>query len=227
MILNSAGEGILGLDLQGNHTFVNPAAARMLGYEIEELIGRHSHTIWHHSKVDGSPYPEEECPIYAVHRSGAVHTKDNDVFWRKDGTSFPVRYTNTPIIEDGNIIGAVVSFRDITDRKQVQESLRESEEKYRLLFEGESDAILVFDGPSRRIIDVNPAALNLYGYSREEFLKMQLKDVAAEPEESEKTFQSLPAAGYRRIYILLCCAGYSERQRQRYLGDLPSCYACA
>jgi PAS domain S-box-containing protein len=80
-------------------------------------------------------------------------------------------------------------IQNLAERKRAEEELRESEEKYRLLFEGESDAILVFDGPSRRIIDVNPAALNLYGYSREEFLNMQLKDVAAEPEESEKTFQ--------------------------------------
>jgi PAS domain S-box-containing protein len=189
LILQSAGEGILGLDLEGNQTFVNPAAAKMLGYEIEELIGQPSHIMWHHSKPDGSPYPAEKCPIYGAYKDGTIHSRDDEVFWRKDGTSFPVRYTSTPIWEADKLTGAVIVFRDITERKQAQEALRESEERYRLLFEGESDAILVFDGPSRRIIDVNPAALNLYGYSREEFLNMQLKDVAAEPEESEKTFQ--------------------------------------
>lgn len=83
LILNSAGEGILGVDLQGNHTFVNPSAARMLGYEDEELIGRHSHTIWHHLKADGSPYPEKECPIYAAYKDGAVHHVRDEVFGKK------------------------------------------------------------------------------------------------------------------------------------------------
>ena len=73
LILCSAAEGILGLDLQGNHTFVNPAAARMLGYEVEELLGRLGHSTWHHTKPDGSPYPEEECAISAAHREGTVH----------------------------------------------------------------------------------------------------------------------------------------------------------
>jgi len=126
LILNSAGEGIFGLDKQGRHTFVNPSAARMLGYEVEELTGQHSHAIWHHSKADGSPYPEEECPIYSAYQDGSVQHVRNEVFWKKDGTSFPVAYTSTPIIEDGNIVGAVVTFRDITQRKLAEAELRQS-----------------------------------------------------------------------------------------------------
>ena len=129
LILNSAGEGILGLDLQGRHTFVNPSAARMLGYEIEELIGQKSHPIWHYSRADGSPYPQEECKIYAAYRDGAVHTENDEVFWRKDGTSFPARFTSTPILEDGKLVGAVISFRDITERKQAEEKIRKLNEE--------------------------------------------------------------------------------------------------
>ena len=111
------------MDLQGNHTFVNPAAARMLGYEAEELLGRPSHSTWHHTKPDGSPYPKEECEIYAAYRDGAVHRSSIEVFWRKDGTSFPVEYASTPIYEQGRLAGAVVTFADITERKQAEEEL--------------------------------------------------------------------------------------------------------
>ena len=123
LILGSTAEGILGLDLQGNHTFVNPAAARMLGYEVEELIGRPSHSLWHHTKSDGSPYPMEECPIYAAYQDGAVHRIATEVFWRKNGSSFSVEYESTPIYERGRLAGAVVTFTDITERQCVQTAL--------------------------------------------------------------------------------------------------------
>lgn len=125
LILTSADEGILGLDLDGNHTFVNPSAARLLGYESWELIGNSSHEMWHHSRADGTPYPKEECPIYKAYKDGIVHRVRDEVFWRKDGTSFPVAYTSTPIIEKGKLVGAVVTFRDITDRKRAEEERKE------------------------------------------------------------------------------------------------------
>jgi len=124
LVLNAAGEGILGLDIHGNHTFVNPAAAQLLGYAVDELISRHSHTTWHYKKADGSPYPMEECPIYATYKNGEVYRITEEVFWRKDGTSFPVEYNTTPIIEDEKIIGTVVTFNDISGRKQMEEELR-------------------------------------------------------------------------------------------------------
>ncbi len=124
LILNSASEGIFGLDLNGSHTFVNSAAAQMLGYRVRELIGKDSHEIWHHSKADGSPYPEEECPIYSVCKDGIIRRVKDEVFWRKDGTSFPVAYASTPILEGGKLIGAVVTFTDITKRKREEEELR-------------------------------------------------------------------------------------------------------
>jgi len=129
LILNAAGEGIFGLDIYGKHTFVNPAAAQMLGYAVHELIGKHSHALWHYKKTDGSPYPEEECPIYAAYKDGGVHHRDDEVFWRKDGTFFPATYTTTPIIENGKVTGAVVTFRDITERKHMEESLKLDEER--------------------------------------------------------------------------------------------------
>lgn len=118
LILQAAGEGVFGLDTQGITTFVNPVAARMLGYEPEELIGKRHHDLVHYSRPDGKPYPSEQCPIYAAFKDGTIHTNvDDEVFWRKNGTSFPVEYTSTPIIENDMILGAVITFRDITDRK--------------------------------------------------------------------------------------------------------------
>ena len=119
-ILESAGEGICGIDVQGRFVFVNSAAARMLGYRVEELIGHTCHPVWHHSQSDHSPYPEEECPICAGYTHGLASRGDDQRFWRKDGTSFPVQYVSSPAYEDGDLTGAVVVFRDITRRKQAE-----------------------------------------------------------------------------------------------------------
>ncbi len=127
MILDSAGEGIYGLDKQGHTTFANEAAAKMIGWGLEDLIGKSQHAVLHHSKPDGSPYKVTECPIYAAINDGKIHTVDDEVFWRKDGSSFPVEYTSTPIRgEDGELLGAVVIFRDITRRKESELALKEA-----------------------------------------------------------------------------------------------------
>jgi len=133
-ILDSAGEGIYGLDTEGNTTFVNPAAAEILGWTVEELIGKPQHAIIHHTHANGDPYTREECPIYAAFTDGEVHRKDDEVFWRRDGTSLPVEYVSTPIRdEDGELAGAVVSFIDITRRKQQQEALERALEEVKAL----------------------------------------------------------------------------------------------
>lgn len=130
LILNFAGEGILGVDLQGKITFVNPAAARMARMEVQELIGQQHHEIVHHTRIDGTPYPEAECPINAVSRDGQVRRADNEVFWRPDGTNFPVEYTSTPIRdEQGELLGAAVVFKDITERKRAEAEIRQLNEE--------------------------------------------------------------------------------------------------
>ncbi len=124
LLLTSAGEGIFGIDLSGNHTFVNPAAATMLGYEVDELIGMNSHSTIHHSRPDGNAYPEHACPIYSAYKNGLEHSAESDLFWRKDGSSFPVRYISTPIRKGNEITGAVVTFVDITESKRAEAELK-------------------------------------------------------------------------------------------------------
>jgi formate hydrogenlyase transcriptional activator len=126
LILNAAGEGIYGIDLDGCATFVNPAAAAMTGHGIHELLGQPMHDIVHHSHSDCSAYPRQECPIYAAFRDGLVRHVGDEVFWRKDGTSFAVEYTSTPIFSHSKLVGAVVVFRDITLRRQTEERLRQA-----------------------------------------------------------------------------------------------------
>ena len=129
LILQSAGEGIYGLDNKGHTTFVNRAAAEMVGWELEELVGKSQHAVIHHTKPDGDPYDAKDCPIYAAFKDGAVHHVDTEVFWRKDGSCFPVEYISTPIkSEKGELLGAVVSFKDITRRKQAEKALKKSNE---------------------------------------------------------------------------------------------------
>jgi len=123
LILKSAGEGICGLDVHGNTTFVNPAAARMTGFTVAELVGTAQHDAIHHSRPDGTPYPREACPIHAPLEGDETRSGADEVFWRKDGTAFPIEYISTPIREAGQLVAAVLTFKDITERKQAEATL--------------------------------------------------------------------------------------------------------
>src|SRR5262249_34067672 len=120
LILESAGDGICGVDREGNTTFVNAAGARMLGYEPAEIIGRPLHEVVRHSRANGAPYRADECPSCAALQAGGVRQVADEVFWHKDGVSIPVEYVSTPIREHDEIVGAVVAFRDITERRAVE-----------------------------------------------------------------------------------------------------------
>lgn len=126
LILEAAGEGIYGVNAEGETTFVNPAAASMLGWDAGELVGKDMHTTVHHSHSDGSHYHNHDCPIYAAFRDGAVHEVADEVFWRKDGSFFFVEYTSTPIHDRGVVVGAVIVFRDITQRREAEMRLRDA-----------------------------------------------------------------------------------------------------
>ncbi|PSB06885.1 histidine kinase [Pleurocapsa sp. CCALA 161] len=117
LILNSAGEGIYGLDLKGRITFINPAAAQILGYDVKELQNQPMQEIVNHSTAEGIVYPWSKNPIYQTIQTGKVHHVTNEIFTHKDKSSFPVEYVSTPILEKEQIVGAVVIFKDITERQ--------------------------------------------------------------------------------------------------------------
>lgn len=133
LLLSAVGDGIYSIDSEGLATYVNPAAARMLGWEVDQMIGKNIHRIHHHSHADGSHYPVEDCPIYKAVHDGLVHEGQQEVFWRRDGSMFPVEFTSTPVISGGSIIGSVVVFRDITERQMTQQRLQSAMDELREL----------------------------------------------------------------------------------------------
>ncbi len=179
LILDSAAEAIFGCDPEGTCLFCNRAAARLLGYDDPaELLGKNMHALEHHTRADGTPYPLEECPIYIGFQKGQGVHRDDEVYWRKDGTSFPVEFWSHPIFQDGKTLGAVITFIDITERKLVEEALRKSEERWRTLLEI-NNAIITYLTPGallhavtenlRRVVPFDRAGLSLYVAESETF----------------------------------------------------------
>ena len=133
LLIESTGDGIYGLDVHGLCTFLNAAGSKMLGLTSDEAMGKSMHALTHHSHSDGTPYPPEQCPIYNVFKTKMASRVDNEVFFRKDGTSFPVEYSASAIYGGKKVTGAVVTFVDISARKQQEELIRESGERFRTL----------------------------------------------------------------------------------------------
>ncbi len=129
LLLEAAGEGIYGVDANGLTTFVNQAAQHILGYSAEELAGRNMHSMVHHSHRDGSHYRVGECPIFKAFHDGAVRQVDDDIFWSKSGQPIDVEYTSTPIEDNGFVVGAVVVFRDVSQKKADHQRLVEALEE--------------------------------------------------------------------------------------------------
>jgi len=123
LLLESTGDGVFGIDLAGRATFVNRAAAQMLGREVDAVIGRNMHALIHHTHADGAPYPEADCPIFNAFRRGLPCRIDDEVLWRADGSAFAAEYSSHPVIEAGVVVGAVVTIKDITERKRAEVAL--------------------------------------------------------------------------------------------------------
>lgn len=135
LLLNAVGEGVYGFDINGNAVFINPASEQMTGWSAEELLGKNIHEYHHHSHEDGTFYPSHECHIYNTMRDGIERKITNEVFWRKDGSSFPVEYTSTPVYKQGELIGAVAIFRDVSQQRSADNKLRAALKKVQDLTE--------------------------------------------------------------------------------------------
>lgn len=184
LILNSAGEGILGLDAACNITFANPAAARMIGEKVEDLAGAPFHSVVRLAKSDRTPYRLEVCPIHETVEYGILHSVTDEWFWRKDETIFPVDYTSTPIQWADRVVGAVVTFRDITEDTRTEKALRDSEERWRSLVKNAPNFITIVDRDSLvRFINHPVPGLTMedvVGRSVYDFIEPDYHDLARE-----------------------------------------------
>src|SRR3984957_13755174 len=179
LILASAAEAIFGCDPVGTCIFCNDAAAHLLGYDhFSELLGKNMHTTEHHTRADGTPYPLEECPIYVGFQKGQGIHRDDEVFWRKDGTSFPVEYWSHLTVQDGRTL-CVVTFMDITGRRQAAEAQRKSEERWRAVFENSAIGVALTD-LNGRFLAVNRAYEKMLGYSEEELRQLTFMEITEE-----------------------------------------------
>jgi len=176
LLLESAHEGIFGVAEDGLVNFINPAGLAMLGFEAVELIGQKIHPLIHHTRPDGRPYPVEECPMYHSLNKGTIGNQDDEFLWRKDGTSFPVEYTSVPIRKNGSIAGTVVVFRDISDRKEAEEALRESRATARGLLDATKESLLLLDKEGI-IIAVNQTAASRHQQTPEKLVGITLFDI--------------------------------------------------
>jgi two-component system, sensor histidine kinase and response regulator len=173
LILGSVSEGISGVDLDGRLSFINPAGANMLGYEPEDLAGKAVHALVHHSYSDGSEMPLEQCSMYKTSRDGQTRVVTDEVFWRKDGTSFPIEYTSTPICQNGEIVGCVVAFRDITQRRATEKRLQFTQ----YAVDNAADIVFWINPADGRLEYANEAASRTLGFPREELLQMNISDI--------------------------------------------------
>jgi formate hydrogenlyase transcriptional activator len=180
LILDSATEAICGCDSEGNCLFSNLAAARILGYEDPaELLGKNMHALEHHTRKDGTPYPIEECPIYIGFQKNEDVHRDDEVYWRKDGTSFPVEFWSHIVVREGKTLGAVITFIDITERKQAEAELRKSEERWRSVYENSAIGVALTD-LNGRFLAVNRAYEKMLGYTEEELRKLTFLEITEE-----------------------------------------------
>jgi len=195
LLLESIGEGVFGVDLEGCCTFINTTALNLLGYsDASELIGKYIHPIIHHTNANGNPCNDAECRIYGAFRIGASYFVDDEVLWRSDNTCFYVEYRSTPVYQNGIITGSVASFADVTARREAEHSLRQSELRYRQVFNSISDVYIEIDLDGK-ILEVSPSVAMHTGYSREELLGRSMGELYAYPEDRDKLLSRLSQEG--------------------------------
>jgi two-component system, sensor histidine kinase and response regulator len=169
LILQSVAEGIFGTDTEGRCTFVNEAAQAMLGYASDEILGHDVHDLFHHSNPDGTPHPRQDCPIYLAYTQGIIRFRRDEVFWRMDGSNFDVSYTSVPQRKGDAIIGSVVVFRDITERKKGEDALRESEYRLQSILATSNEGFWWINNDAVTLA-VNDAMCHILNRPREEIL---------------------------------------------------------
>jgi PAS domain S-box-containing protein len=177
LLLSSITEGVLGLDQHGVIRFANAAAAKLLGYHVDELVGKAEHDFLHSKRGDGRDYPADMCPIRRSVQDGTIHHASGEVFLRKAGTSLPVEYTSAPIRERGRIVGASLIFTDVSERSRTEAVLRESQQRVLNVYEGMPDAFFSIDR-DWKIAYINPAGERLVGTTKAQLVGRSFWDAA-------------------------------------------------
>ena len=186
LVLESAPQAIYGIDANGAGTFCNEAFLKLLGYEsAEEIQGKNVHALIHHTRADGHPYPVTECHIYEAFQTGSTTHVDDEVLWRKDGSSFPAEYWSHPINRKGEVIGSVVTFVDISERKKVEAALRDSEARFRAVFDGATIGIAITDLTNGGLT-VNRAYEQMLACTTTDMQHVAIFDELTHPEDRER-----------------------------------------
>jgi len=207
LILGSVSEGIVGLGIDGKVTFINPAGAAMLGYTPDEMVGQGLHALIHHTRPDGSNFPREDCSMFHTSQDGRSRIVADEVLWHKNGSSFPVEYVTTPVQKDGQVMGTVVSFRDITKRKAAEKALRDQATFQQAMV----DTIpypIYYKGPDARYLGCNKAFEKTFGVRRESLIGKTLLEtdlLSAEERQSlhEEQCRLIASAGSVQTEISL------------------------
>lgn len=191
MILNAVDEGIFGLNLEGKTTFCNEQAARLLGYEVIEILGQPQHILIHSKYPDGTPYDRKNCPIYAAFSDGQAHHICDEVFWKKDGTPLPVEYKSSPILKKNKVIGVVVTFKSIEkelksegERNQALLKLNTREKELETILDTIIDGLITID-KSGNIKQINKAAEKMFGYPSKDVIGKNVKMLMPAPYSAE------------------------------------------
>jgi PAS domain S-box-containing protein len=209
LILDAAGEGIVGLDLEGRIIFINPAGVELIGYQIEELIQKDFHQAVHHSRPDGTPYPLHECPTFESLSTGVTRHERDEVFWKKDGTSFPVAYSSTPIREEDKIVGAVLTFSDITMRKLALEELNKYRDNLEDMIQERTSELAMSN--ERLICEIDERKrMELELQRAHDELELRVKERTAALEKANEQLRQIPS---KLIAIL-------EEERKRLASEL-------
>lgn len=190
LLLNSTADAIYGIDTNGNCTFCNPACLKILDYASDaDLLGKNMHNLIHHHRLDGSEYPEEECKIYQSVRKGKGTHVDNDVFWRADGSLFNAEYTSYPMCKGEEVVGAVVIFRDISERTKIQQDLLEAKQAAEEASQTKSEFLAKMSHEIRTPMSVFMSAIE------------HLQDIDRDP--GHKQLLNLAALSSERLYTLI------------------------
>ncbi|MBI5582639.1 MAG: PAS domain S-box protein [Deltaproteobacteria bacterium] len=222
LILNSVEEGIAGLNTKGDIIFINQAGAKILGWEVSELRGRSLHAVTRHALADGTPIAQEACRAGEAFQKGLVQQVAGERYYRKDGTPFPVEYSSTPFMEEKELLGSVVVFRDVTARRQAEEALRFSEEKFSRAFRSSPVWVALNVLADGRFFEVNETFLEITGFSRDEVIGRTAIELGLwpHPEERAQVMEIIQAQKALRNYDITFKMKSGELRHFLWSGEL-------